>query len=153
MEKIEEFLIEAKKNTYASASAEKMESSRMNSIDYEYKRGNMIYHDTFFGGVKFMGEEVLYEDDVILWGMNYYGVTLDEEISEEAMDKVLRPALMKVGEDTELIPVRGPREFVNGEYKYTFKVEGDLNRFEGVETISKNDKVIYELHCHGGLIK
>ena len=37
--------------------------------------------------------------------MNYQGVTLDETLSEEAMEKALRPALMKVGEDKNIIPV------------------------------------------------
>ena len=41
----------------------------------------MIYHDTYFGGTNFMGEEVVYEDsDAPIWGMNYYGVTLDESL-------------------------------------------------------------------------
>jgi len=30
----------------------------LNSKDYKYKKGNMIYHDTFFGGMNFIGEEV-----------------------------------------------------------------------------------------------
>ena len=65
-----------------------------------------------------MGEEVVYEGDSEkpIWGMNYYGVTLDQNISEEAMDKALRPALMKVGED-DTIPVRGPKVFIIGNYK------------------------------------
>ena len=82
----------------------------------------MIYHDTYFGGTNFMGEEVVYEEnDTPIWGMNYYGVTLDQTFSEEAVDKALRPALMQVGSD-ETIPVRGPKEYVNGEYKYSFKI-------------------------------
>lgn len=68
------------------------------------------------------------------------------------MDKALRPALMMVGEDN-VIPVRGPKEFNNGEYKYTFEVNGDLNHFNGIETIYKDDKRIYELRCSGGLIR
>lgn len=57
----------------------------------------MIYHDTYFGGTKFMWCEVVYrEGNTPKWGMNYYGVTLDSNLSEEAMDKALRPALMKV---------------------------------------------------------
>ena len=47
-----------------------------------------------------MGEEVVYcNSDRPVWGMNYYGVTLDDSLGEEAMDNALRPALMKVGED------------------------------------------------------
>lgn len=152
MKEIEQFLIEAKGQTYANETVEKVASSRLNSKDYEFKKGNMVYHDTYFGGTNFIGEEVVYVDSEIYWAMNYYGVTLDETLGEEAMDKALRPALMMVGKD-DIIPVRGPRKFQNGEYKYTFEVEGDLKSFHGVETIYKKDEKIYELKCHGGLIK
>ena len=150
---IEEFLIEAKKQTYANENAPRINSSRLNSKDYEYKKNNMIYHDTYFGGTNFIGEEVIYIDNQTYWAMNYYGVTLDETLGEEAMDNALRPALMKVGEDNKIIPVRGPKEFINGEYKYTFEVQGDINYFNGIEIIYKNGIKIYELRCSGGLIK
>lgn len=63
----------------------------------------MIYHDTYFGGTNFIGEEVVYIDNQTYWAMNYYGTTLDESLGEENMDKALRPALMKVGEDNTVI--------------------------------------------------
>lgn len=150
---IEDFLIEAKKQTYANENVEKVLSARKNSKDYEYKRDNMVYHDTYFGGTNFIGEEVVYVDDKTYWAMNYYGVTLDETLGEETMDNALRPALMNVGVDKDVIPVRGPKEMINGEYKYSFEVVGDINYFSGVEIIYKNDKKIYELKCHGGLVK
>ena len=150
---IEDFLIEAKKQTYANENTPKTASSRLNSNDYEYRKDNMIYHDTFFGGTNFIGEEVVYIDNKTYWAMNYYGTTLDENLSEEALDKALRPALMKVGENNNVIPVRGPKEFINGEYKYVFEVNGDINCFNGIETIYKNNVKIYELKCTGGLIK
>jgi hypothetical protein len=153
MDKLREFLIEAKKQTYANESVEKQKSSRIGSNDYEYSANNMTYHDTYFGGTNFMGEEVVYEqNDTPIWGMNYYGVTLDNTLSEEAMDKALRPALMQVGID-DIIPVRGPKEFINGEYRYVFNVNGNLEKFEGEEVIYKGDKKIYILKCHGGIIK
>lgn len=152
MKKIKEFLIEAKKQTYANENVERAKSSRLHSKDYEYKKENMIYHDTYFGGTNFIGEEVVYVDNEVYWAMNYYGVTLDDTLGEEAMDKALRPALMMVGKD-DIIPVRGPKEFNNGEYQYTFDVKGDLNDFNGVETIYKNNVKIYELRCNGGLIR
>lgn len=153
MEDIKDFLIEAKKNTYANAAVEKKASSRVGSNDYEYSNGKMVYHDTYFGGTQFIGEEVVYLEgsEKPVWGMNYYGVTLDHELSEEAMDKALRPALMMVGQD-DVIPVRGPKSFEDGEYKYTFEVDGDLMNFNGLEQIYKGDKKIYELRCSGGKI-
>lgn len=150
---IREFLIEAKKQTYANENVKKQASSRKASHDYEYSNGIMLYHDTYFGGTNFMGEEVVYEnEDTPIWGMNYYGVTLDQSLSEEAMDKALRPALMQVGSD-DTLPVRGPKVYINGEYKYTFDVSGNLESFEGEESIYKNDQKVYTLKCHGGSIK
>lgn len=147
------FLVEAKKQTYANENIKKTLSSRRGSFDYEYNNGKMIYHDTYFGGTKFMGEEVVYSDDgTPIWGMNYYGVTLNENLSEEAIDNALRPALMQVGEDT-ILPVRGPKEYINNGYKYTFEISGDLDYFDGIETIFKEDEKIYVLKCHGGIIK
>ena len=148
-----EFLVKAKKGTYANGNASKSPSSRLLSKDYHYEDSHFTYHDTYFGGVKFIGEEVVYYNENILWGMNYYGVTLDSSLTEEVMDKVLRVALMKVGEDKDIIPVRGPKEFINGDYLYTFDVEGNMENFIGTEQIYKDKKLIYELKCHGGIIK
>lgn len=152
MKKLERFLIEAKKQTYANVNIKRVSNSRLESKDYEYKKDNMVYHDTYFGETNFIGEEVVYIDNKVYWAMNYYGVMLDESLLEETMDKILRPALMMVGED-DILPVRGPKELDNGEYKYTFVINGDLNYFNGTETIYKNNKKIYELKCSGGLIK
>lgn len=152
MKKLDEFLIEAKKNTYANGNVKKVESSRVNSYDYEYTDGVMTYHDTYFGGVNFIGEEVVYDHyNTPIWAMNYYGITHNKELSEEAIDNALRPALMKVGED-DILPLRGPKEFTNGEFKYVFNVNGNLDFFEGEETIYKNDEKIYSLKCHGGRV-
>ena len=151
--KLYAFLIDAKKQTYANENVKKQESTRRGSHDYEYSSNGMTYHDTYFGGTNFMGEEVVYEsDNTPIWGMNYYGVTLDSSLSEDAIDKALRPALMQVGND-DTIPVRGIREYVNGDYKYVFNVTGSLDYFEGEESIYKNNKKIYTLKCHGGTIK
>ena len=150
---LQNFLIEAKKETYANGTAEKVNPTRRGSSDYEYKNDKYSYHDTYFGGTDFQGQEVVYQqDDTPIWGMIYYGRTLDESLSEEAMDNALRPALMRVGED-DTIPVRGPKEFENQGYKYTFEVTGDLTNFEGEETIEKEGKKIYTLKCHGGMIR
>ncbi len=147
------FLIEAKKQTYANENVKKILSSRKGSFDYEYSNDKMTYHDTYFGGTKFMGEEVIYtSNDTPIWGMNYYGITLNENLSEEAIDNALRPALMKVGEDN-ILPVRGPKEYINNGFRYTFEVNGNLDYFDGVETIYKDDEKVYVLKCHGGIIK
>ena len=155
--KILYFLINAKKKTYAGGNSARVFSSRLGSKDYEYEE--MIdtlkfrYHDTYFGGEKFIGCEIVYIDEIPVWGMNYNGYSVIKDLSEEAIDRILRPALMKVGEDNSILPLRGPREFTEGVYKYTFNQSGTMENFIGIERIYKNEILIYELHCSGGIIK
>ncbi len=154
LQQLAKFLVEAKKQTYASGDDAKVASGREDSNDYEYTDGSMTYHDTYFGGVKFIGEEVVYSaEKKASWGMNYRGETLRLDMSEVAMDAVLRPALSMVGEDMEIIPVRGPRRFERDGYVYEFEVEGSLESFSGHETVSKDGEVIYRLSCNGGRIE
>lgn len=153
-----DFLISAKKGTYANSIVEKVNSSRLGSNDYHYETNiegnNYTYHDTYFGGTKFMGEEVVYHNsNKPIWGMNYYGVTLDKTLGENAIDNALRLALIKVGEDKNVIPVRGPEKYENNGYTYTFKTKGTIEKFNGIEQIYKDDTLIYELQCSGGIIE
>ncbi len=153
-----DFLVRAKKSTYANDTIKKVSSSRLGSNDYHYEEivnnKKYTYHDTYFGGTKFIGEEVVYcNSNKPIWGMNYYGVTIDDTLGEEAMDKALRPALMKVGEDKNVIPVRGVNKFENNGYVYIFKTTGTIEKFDGTEQIYKGENLIYELHCSGGVIE
>lgn len=149
--KLSEFLRGAKENTYASEKAEKVTSLRPGSNDYEYSEGNLVYHDTYFGGSYFIGEEIVYESGKPVWGMNYNGYVIGENVTEADIDKSLRPALKAL--DDEIIPVRGPKEFINDNYKYSNVVTGRLDRFEGREEITRDDKLIYYAVYHGGMIK
>jgi len=148
---LDAFLREANLNTYANENVKKAFSLRPGSSDYHFEKGDLTYHDTYFGATKFIGEEVVYKSGKPAWGMNYYGFTVNNEISESLFDEILRPALMSGSGDN--IPVRGPKEFINGEWKYTFNVNDDLANFTGIEEISKNNKVVCRLYCHGGFIE
>lgn len=85
--------------------------------------------------------------------MNYYEYSLNDDEYENAITNALRPALMQVGIDEKVLPLRGPSRFVNGDYIYTFESNGTMESFTGIEKIYKNNELIYELHCHGGVIK
>ncbi|MDE6732023.1 MAG: hypothetical protein K2J77_04020, partial [Oscillospiraceae bacterium] len=69
MEKsIVDFLIKAKRATYAGKGAE-TSSSRMKSHDLIYRDGDMTYYDTYLGGERFAGEEALWIADKPYWAM------------------------------------------------------------------------------------
>ncbi len=148
-----DFLLKAKKATYADGTAEKAEPSRQDSNDYDFKEGEKEYHDTYLGGKRFAGHEVVYVNGKAVWSMVYHGEGLAESLTEEAFDNVLRPALSKVGEDQTVLPVRGPSRLESNGFIYTFVTTGDLTSFTGVEEIYKGNTLVYRLRCNGGIIE
>lgn len=145
------FLARAHKSTYANKDAAKAKSSREKSEDYHYQEGNWEYHDTYFGGKDFIGEEIIYQNGNPIWGMNYYGYLLDEGIQEKDVYNFLRTALMQ--DYTDIPSVRGPLSFQIEPRKYENRVDGNLARLGGTETISFAQKEIYRCWYHGGLIQ
>ncbi len=154
---LKDFLVKAKKATYANGKALRVNSTRIASKDYHYQetinKDEFIYHDTYFGGLNFIGSEVVYKNNNPIWGMNYFGISLDDSENNNAIKNALRPALCLVGEDNKILPLRGPKKFINNEYKYTFRCKGTLQEYSGEEKIYKNNKLIYKLLCNGGEIK
>ena len=49
--------------------------------------------------------------------------------------------------------MRGHENYENNGYTYIFKAKGTMGNFDGIEQIYKEDILIYELHCYGGIIE
>ncbi|MCL2322745.1 MAG: DUF5680 domain-containing protein [Oscillospiraceae bacterium] len=146
MEKVIEFLIKSKKETYAGSGREETVSSRPESHDLYFIDGDLKYIDTYLGSEKFAGEEALWENDIPFWAMNYAGRVLSEKFSGD----FLKEALLNVQEDA---PYRGPERYENGLYLYKCEVKGDFNWFNGLEEIFYDDVLVFECVFHGGIIK
>ena len=140
-----DFLIRAKKATYAGKGAETT-PSRQGSHDLVYREGDFMYYDTYLGGEKFAGEEALWISGSPSWSMNYIGRVTGENFSGD----FLKEALLHVPHE---MPFRGPETYTNGGYEYTCHVDGDSDWFQGRETIRYDGSEIYECFFHGGLVK
>lgn len=140
-----QFLMKAKKATYAGKGAETA-SSRPGSHDLVYREDELMYYDTYLGGEKFAGEEALWISGNPYWSMNYAGRVTGDNFSGD----FLKEALRNVTADK---PFRGPDSYTNGEYDYTCKVSGDFDWFQGYETISYKGETIYDCYFHGSIIK
>ncbi|WP_300383581.1 DUF5680 domain-containing protein [Clostridium sp.] len=144
-EKFNEFLIDAKKSTFLKGK-KKEAPSRPNSKDYAYKKYNYFYLDSHLGSKNIIGEELVWENEKICWGMNYKGNALIETLPSD-FSKFLHEALNNPMKD---FPIRGPLNYKRDNYEYQLEYSGDLNFFNGIETILYNDKVIFKLFFHGG---
>ncbi len=139
-----DFLIKAKKKTYAGKGAETA-ASRVKSHDLIYREKDLMYYDTYVGAERFAGEEALWISDNPYWAMNYIGRVTGENFSGD----FLKEALLNVPFEK---PFRGPEIYINGDYEYKCSVDGDFDWFQGEETISFKGTEIYECRFHGGLI-
>lgn len=151
IEELTEFLHVANKSTYANKDATKVRSSRLKSEDYHFEKGNLIYHDTYFGGRDFIGGEVVYKNSKPVWGANYFGFILDDNVGEKEVYAFLRKALIQEYDD--VTPVRGPSKFSDNDWLYQFSANGNLANFSGKEEISLKGKIIYQCFVHGGIIR
>lgn len=145
MDKIIEFLLEAKRNTYAGKGKEEA-PSRLNSHDLKYEKGEFMYYDTYLGGDLFSGEEALWINKNPYWSMNYIGRVIGDNFSGDFLKEALKLC-------DESYPYRGPLKYTNGDYTYIMEVKGDFNWFVGSEHITYKNNLIYECNFHGGLIK
>lgn len=145
MEEVIQFLLRAKRATYAGKGPES-KSTRPKSHDLEYVENDLKYIDTYLGGEKFAGEEALWKNDVPFWAMNYCGRVIAEGFDGDCLKEVLS----HVQED---MPYRGPREYKKDGFLYKCTVNGDFEWFQGFEEIYLNGKKIYECMFHGGAIK
>ncbi|MBO4437896.1 MAG: helix-turn-helix transcriptional regulator [Spirochaetaceae bacterium] len=139
-----DFRLEANVNTYA-AFANETKSTRLDSHDFRYERGNFVYHDTYVGGEQFAGEEAVWKDGKAVYAMNYLGRVLDGKFSGNFLKEALRAADKKM-------PYRGPEFYQSGEYIYKTSVSGSFEWFQGYEEIYCNDIKVYECYYHGGLM-
>lgn len=145
IEKTLEFLIKAKKATYAGKGPQ-MAASRPNSHDLEYTEGELRYIDTYLGGEKFAGEEALWENGVPFWAMNYCGRVIGDGFDGD----FLKEALYGVPKS---MPFRGPAEYKKGDLTYRCAVEGGFEWFTGREAIYCDTVLVYECNFHGGSVK
>lgn len=147
-----DFLIEAKRNTYAVGDAP-TGSCRKGSKDLGYAKGEYEYLDSYFGGIDFLGGEVVYSKGRPVWGMNYYGRSVIGVNADGGIDadfgEILHAALMQPPREA---PYRGPRSFKKGDCEYRCSWEGALEDFRGDEEIMYKGARIYFLRFHGGSI-
>ena len=148
MSSLRTFLVTAKRNTYAAQNG-KVPSSRKSSKDLAFVENDYYYLDSYFGEKKFSGEEIVYYKDQPVWSMNYYGKMIKEDILEGFIE-TLREALQKVSEEK---PFRGPEEYIRGKYKYRCSNKGNIDFFNGMESIFYENEEVYRLYFHGGSIK
>ena len=144
---LSEFLVKAKKATYAGNATATVLQDGCKQLVYE--EGEYIYRDRYYGSDPFAGQEVVFRSDRDIWSMVYRGETMDLP-NPEPIYEFLRKAMLQVREDR---PYRGPSELREGNLEYKDSSEGEVSSFHGTEKILSDGKIVYELHYSGGIVE
>jgi hypothetical protein len=146
-----EFLVRAKRNTFASGRTpiESIDGSKL----FSYEEGILSYTDNFWGNLLFSGHEIVRENGKAIWGMNYHGRVEVPELNE-AISDLLRRSLSQAPLE---FPFRGPINFqiVGDGLSYSNSLlEHSIENFAGIERITSFDRpgLVYSSNYHGGLI-
>lgn len=145
---LNKFLVKAKINTYASNREGGERLLPYGSKEFEFKEKELKYRDRYFGFNPFVGQEIVFQNRKIIWGMNYYGRVISKSIPPKQIYQFLQEALKKIPEDK---PFRGPRIFKKDNFQYFNKIKGTIKKFEGAEQIFYQGKLVYSLIYHGGI--
>lgn len=152
--KLVAFIVEAKKSTYAKQKPK--EVSLPNGMkQLEFSKGPMQYRDRFKTYMdkknfeRFYGSEVVYDGKQRKWKMFYRGGMVSDMAPTADTFMFLKKAMSKVGTKR---PFRGPRYFKLGNFEYRDNSKGNANKFEGVEKIFYNGKLLHIVKYKGGKI-
>jgi Domain of unknown function (DUF5680) len=148
VEVLAQFLVEAKRSTYASQQGQ-IVPSRKGSKDLAYRKGEYYYVDSYVGEKDFSGQEIVYLRDEPIWSMNYYGWMLRDDVPAGFIE-TLRGALLRVETNR---PFRGCPMYSQGKYIYRCDTQGAAVHFVGREWIEYDGAEVYSLYFHGGQIR
>jgi hypothetical protein len=147
---LEAFIVAAKRHTYVGDGSPAA-PLRPGSHDLEFSGGDFEYHDCYFGGADFVGEEVVYWRGRPVWAENYFGHILEPDlITAERAGQVIKVSLTKMYAESRFL---GGFRTVDGDCAYQDASRGDVTWFQGREWIDRSGKTVYELYYHGGLIR
>jgi len=148
LEELRAFLVDANKHTYSTGDESLNNKEKDGSTTILYQNKGWKFHDNFFGGEPYGGREVVFYEDKPVWMMVYYG-HINVETPAEIIYPILQKALRQMPPEA---PFRGPKEMIYGEFVYKNIWNGIIEKFSGKETISIDNKTVYEASYIGGVV-
>ena len=144
------FIVRAKAATYVG-NGEHAAPCRVGSHDLRFSDGQWSYHDSYFGGSDFIGEEVVYFAEKPTWAMNYYGRILRDDLLTAAQaGQMIKAGLSRMYKEDRFLE---GFEYTENDLTYVDTSEGNATYFRGREFIRRGQEIAYELVYHGGLIR
>lgn len=151
-EKLRSFIDRAGKSTYAGGGKREENPQRPEFIELVYSEDGFDYRDSYTGYIRSRGMEVVRENGKPVWSSAYGGGMIEGK--EELANKTFGFLKKAMSSDEEgFNSFRGPRNFIDGDWEYKYKQEGDIEEFHGYEEIHFKGKLVFIHRIIGGVIK
>lgn len=150
-EELLSFLDAAGKATYAGGGAYEKAPERPGFHELTCQNGDFSYRDSYTGFIRSWGTEVVRYKNKPVWTSLYGGgmVEGEENIANECftfLKKVLSTR------EEGFFSVRGPRLLEDGDWKHTYKQDGNYDNFSGYQEIFYKGELVFFHHAIGGLV-
>jgi len=151
-ERLFNFINKAGEATYAGGGALVESPERPDFKELIYEEGELSYRDSYTGHSRSRGMEVVRENGVPIWASMYGGGMVEgkEEMSSETFG-FLKKALSAT--ESGFRSFRGPHELEDGDWKYTYTQEGNIDEFNGYEEIHFKGELVFYHRIVGGNIR
>lgn len=144
-----EFLLAANKAGYADPNAA-VKNHPEGGHEIVYANDDAQFADYWYGGNPFAGQEAVAVNGKTMWAMQYRGgVPEGVSVGEAEVFSFLKKALAECSKDE---PLRGPKEFSEGDWRYTNEWSHDLAEFTGHEEITYKGEIVHVTDYFGGLV-
>lgn len=144
-----EFLVEAKKSTYASSDLANESAELDKSTSLFFQKWDWKYHDNYFWWEPYGGREVVFYNEQPVYIMTYYWSVIEEISDLKHVYKFLQEALRLIPRGN---PFRGPKEYKKDNMVYINNFVWEINNFSGEEKILEDGKEIYSARYMGGFV-
>ena len=153
-EALANFLLRAKRHTYASQGDEATVAPLLSGTKQrEYRDGLFFYRDIYVGMAYFVGQEIVWYQNHPVWSMSYAGGVAPAVTDHAAIGALYAFLRLALHQGTVAQPYRGPAVVREGSYVYTNQSEGTLETFWGHEWITDHTQLVYALHYSGGVLR
>lgn len=144
-----EFLVEAKKSTYAAGSSRPEKSEKDFSTTLTFRDWNWKYHDNYFGWEPYGGREVVFFKGQPVYIMTYYWAVNSDVSDLKMIYSFLQEALRLIQLEN---PFRGPSEYKKDTLAYINNFTWEIDNFSGEEKIFLGWKEVYRAKYIGGFV-
>jgi hypothetical protein len=113
-----------------------------------YEEGDWSYRDSFTGMFFSVGQEIVRYKGQPVWHCSYGGgIVIEDKIGDESfflkeLEPFLRESLIRKDPNSPYTH-RGPKNYVKGDWRYENNMEGDINKFNGLEHIYYKGQLVF----------